>query len=126
MDDLPPANKKVGNETPQGTSLAATANTMSVTESDKGTKEGLNGTALAGNVRDEDVEPANSSSTTKNEDDAAYPHGLKLAALSLAIFLVALDQTIISTTIPKITDHFHSVQDIGWYGSAFLLTITAL
>jgi hypothetical protein len=64
------------------------------------------------------------------EEDAQYPHGLKLGlilgALCLAIFLVALDQTIISTAIPKITDEFHSVQDIGWYGSSYLLTTTAL
>lgn len=32
------------------------------------------------------------------------------------------DQNIISTAIPKITDEFHSLDDIGWYGSAYLLT----
>ena len=42
-----------------------------------------------------------------------------------AVFLVALDQTIISTAIPKITDDFNSITDIGWYGSAYLLTATA-
>jgi MFS transporter, DHA2 family, glioxin efflux transporter len=31
-------------------------------------------------------------------------------------------QTIVATAIPKITDQFHSVSQIGWYGSAFLLT----
>jgi hypothetical protein len=50
-----------------------------------------------------------------------YPTGIKLIiiiiALCLAIFLVALDQTIIATAIPRITDRFNSVQDIGWYGS---------
>jgi hypothetical protein len=50
------------------------------------------------------------------EEDMEYPHGPKLwiilAALCLAIFLVALDQTIISTAIPKITDHFNSIGDI--------------
>ena len=64
------------------------------------------------------------------EEDLEYPHGLKLAvilaALCLAVFLVALDQTIISTAIPKITDHFRSIQDIGWYGSSYLLTSTAM
>ena len=58
-----------------------------------------------------------------------YPHGLKLIAiigsLMAAVFLVALDQTIISTAIPKITDDFNSITDIGWYGSAYLLTATA-
>lgn len=32
------------------------------------------------------------------------------------------DRLIISTAIPQITDDFHSVTDIGWYGSAYLLT----
>lgn len=32
------------------------------------------------------------------------------------------DQTIIATAIPTITSHFQSVDDIGWYGSDFLLT----
>lgn len=52
------------------------------------------------------------------EEDMQYPQGLKLAvilaALCLSVFLVALDQTIISTAIPKITDHFNSIKDIGW------------
>lgn len=71
-----------------------------------------------------------SKAKTQAEEDIEYPHGLKLwlilAALCLAVFLVALDQTIISTAIPKITDYFRSVKDIGWYGSAYLLTATAL
>ncbi|OAL38217.1 hypothetical protein AYO20_02669 [Fonsecaea nubica] len=64
------------------------------------------------------------------EDTSNYPSGLKLVtliiALDLAVFLVALDQTIIATAIPKITDRFNSVTDIGWYGSAYFLTSTAL
>ncbi|ETI26875.1 hypothetical protein G647_09974 [Cladophialophora carrionii CBS 160.54] len=66
------------------------------------------------------------------EDDDAiiYPGGLKLAlitlALCLSVFLVALDNTIIATAIPKITDHFKSLGDVGWYGSAYLLTTCAL
>ncbi|KAK9852144.1 MFS transporter [Penicillium brevicompactum] len=55
-----------------------------------------------------------------------YPTGLRLVfifvALCLTVFLVALDQTIIATAIPTITSEFNSVEDIGWYGSAFLLT----
>ncbi|KAI9773184.1 MAG: hypothetical protein M1840_008305 [Geoglossum simile] len=59
-----------------------------------------------------------------------YPHGLKLfsivIALCLSVLLIALDQTIIATAIPKITDDFESISDIGWYGSAYFLTTTAL
>jgi len=51
-----------------------------------------------------------------------YPSGLKLAlisiALCLSVFLMALDNTIIATAIPAITNQFHSQTDIGWYGSA--------
>jgi hypothetical protein len=57
----------------------------------------------------------------KSGDEIVYPKGLQLfaiiVALSLAVLLVALDQTIIATAIPRITDHFDSVRDIGWYGS---------
>jgi hypothetical protein len=49
-----------------------------------------------------------------------------ILAIYLAAFLVALDQTIISVAIPKITDQFKSIADIAWYGSAYLLTSTAL
>ena len=34
-------------------------------------------------------------------------------------------QTIVATAIPKITDDFHSVSQIGWYGSAFFLTVAS-
>ncbi|RDW73937.1 putative DHA14-like major facilitator ABC transporter [Coleophoma crateriformis] len=55
-----------------------------------------------------------------------YPTGMKLGLISLAlclsVFLMALDNTIIATAIPKITDQFHSLNDVGWYGSAYLLT----
>ncbi|KAG2417902.1 hypothetical protein HFD88_001001 [Aspergillus terreus] len=51
--------------------------------------------------------------------------GLRLAAvftvLCLAVFLVALDNTIIATAIPRITDQFKALEDVGWYGSSYLL-----
>ena len=62
-------------------------------------------------------------------DTSDYPTGLRLAmvviALVLSIFLVALDMTIVATAIPRITDQFHSLNQVGWYGSAFFLTIGA-
>jgi hypothetical protein len=67
--------------------------------------------------------PKDSTSAATEQPTSAssqpqYPEGLKLItiilALCLAVFLVALDQTIISTAIPKITDHFRSTGDIGW------------
>lgn len=39
---------------------------------------------------------------------------LLLAGVMLAVFVVALDTTIVSTAIPRITDEFHSVADEAW------------
>ncbi|KAN0122913.1 MFS general substrate transporter [Hyaloscypha variabilis] len=50
---------------------------------------------------------------------------LIMPAMYLSMFLVALDRTIIGTAIPKITDDFHSIDDVGWYASAYLLTSCA-
>lgn len=47
------------------------------------------------------------------------------ASLCLGTFLVAIDTTIISVAIPKIATDFTALEDIGWYGSAYLLTVTA-
>ncbi|KAK1836679.1 putative HC-toxin efflux carrier [Podospora conica] len=64
------------------------------------------------------------------QDRETYPHGLPLilliASLCLAVFLVALDQTIIAPALGAITGEFRSVKDIGWYGAAYLLSTTAL
>jgi EmrB/QacA subfamily drug resistance transporter len=45
-----------------------------------------------------------------------------MAGLLLVLFLIALDRLIIGVAIPSITDEFHSLGDVGWYGSAYLLT----
>ncbi|PPR05123.1 hypothetical protein CVT24_010379 [Panaeolus cyanescens] len=63
------------------------------------------------------------------EEERQYPGPLKLAAilisLYLSVFLVGLDQTILITAIPKITAKFNSINDVGWYGSAYLLTLAS-
>ncbi|KAJ7473151.1 DHA14-like major facilitator [Mycena galericulata] len=70
-----------------------------------------------------------SNAVVEGEEQIEYPTGLKLGfitfALGLSVFLVALDNTIIATAIPKITDQFKSLDDVGWYGSAYLLTTAA-
>ena len=58
-----------------------------------------------------------------------YPTGLKffsiVVAVCLAIFLVSLDMTIVATAIPRITDEFQSLNQVGWYASAFFLTVAS-
>jgi MFS family permease len=36
------------------------------------------------------------------------------------------DNTILATAIPRITDEFKSIDDVGWYGSSYLLTTCAV
>ncbi|KAE9364969.1 MFS general substrate transporter [Stipitochalara longipes BDJ] len=50
---------------------------------------------------------------------------LLLISNLLSMFLVALDRTIITTAIPEITNEFNSLSDVGWYGSAYLITCCA-
>lgn len=61
------------------------------------------------------------------EDVSEYPSNKKriiiMLALYLAVFLVTLDQNIISTAIPRITDDFNSLNDVGWYSTAYILTM---
>ncbi|OTA03194.1 MFS permease [Trichoderma parareesei] len=62
-------------------------------------------------------------------EDNYKPKSLKfwliIVSAFVSMFLVALDRTIISTAIPTITDDFHSLSDIGWYGSSYMLTTAA-
>ncbi|KAL9106893.1 MAG: hypothetical protein Q9227_008141 [Pyrenula ochraceoflavens] len=60
-------------------------------------------------------EPLNLAKTRSEEQ---YPSLLiaapSILSLYLCAFLVALDRTIIATAIPRITDDFHSLGDVGW------------
>ncbi|KAH8892528.1 efflux pump antibiotic resistance protein [Thozetella sp. PMI_491] len=55
-----------------------------------------------------------------------YPKGVSLilifVALSSGMFLTGLDQTIIGTAIPKITNEFAGLDKVSWYGSAYYMT----
>ncbi|MCJ1411311.1 hypothetical protein MMC19_005399 [Ptychographa xylographoides] len=79
--------------------------------------------------RDSGAKELEAAAGSPPEDLMEYPKGLRLAgtvvALILSIFLVALDMTIVATAIPRITDDFHSLDQVGWYGSAFFLTIAS-
>ncbi|KAI1323785.1 putative MFS aflatoxin efflux pump [Xylariaceae sp. FL0255] len=71
------------------------------------------------------IESPASATSEKQGDDiriSGLRAGALLAAVYVSVFLIALDQLIVSTAIPQITDEFDSLPDIGWYGSAYLLT----
>lgn len=65
-----------------------------------------------------------------SSDPDIFPTGWKLAviigSLCFGTLLVAIDNTILAVAVPRITTVFNSLNDTGWYGSAYLLSITAL
>ncbi|KUI52738.1 Putative HC-toxin efflux carrier TOXA [Cytospora mali] len=87
-----------------------------------GTKEGIR------SLTDWETTDANPEvPSLGNANPGEYPSGLGLffivTALVLSVFLVSLDQTIVATAIPKITDDFHGLDDVSWYSSAFFMTV---
>ena len=71
----------------------------------------------------EDIQPVKSAILSP---DARYLRGLNLAitvtALGLSLCLASLDQTILTTAIPRIATDFNSFNQISWIGTAYLLT----
>ncbi|KAJ1548458.1 hypothetical protein HK405_003111 [Cladochytrium tenue] len=50
---------------------------------------------------------------------------LLLVGLSMAVFLAALDQTIVGVALTAIAEEFDSLGQVSWVGTAYLLTQTA-
>jgi MFS family permease len=73
------------------------------------------------------IEPLNIESTPDIEPN--YPTGTKfwftIIALCVILILGGLDANIVATAVPSITNHFHTVADVGWYSSAFRLCTCA-
>jgi hypothetical protein len=91
------------------------------------TTEGpLNGStnSISRSASNEKEKGSSSGSQTAPETAEDFPHGFKLVvlmtALCLAVFLVALDNSIIATAIPKITEQFRSLDDVGWVSDHLL------
>jgi MFS transporter, DHA2 family, glioxin efflux transporter len=62
-------------------------------------------------------------------NEPQYATGLRLFLIMLTInmsgLLTALEIGIIATAIPAITDQFHALDDVGWYGSATFVVTAA-
>ncbi|PYI02700.1 MFS general substrate transporter [Aspergillus sclerotiicarbonarius CBS 121057] len=65
-----------------------------------------------------------------NTDEPEWVQGLTLGmvitGVTLVVFLMLLDMSIVSTAIPTITSQFHSLNDVAWYGSAYTISSAAL
>lgn len=90
-----------------------------------------NGTSTVSPI-DATYEPSDSSKNEAEKDitGTEYLKGLPLQllvlALCLTVLLIALDISIVATALPRITDTFNSVTDIGWYAAAFTFTTATL
>ncbi|KAG0321340.1 hypothetical protein BGZ99_003958 [Dissophora globulifera] len=51
---------------------------------------------------------------------------LVFLGIGVTLFLSALDQTIVSTTLPAVAKEFSNFADISWVGTAFLISTTAV
>ncbi|KAI2788189.1 Efflux pump roqT [Penicillium oxalicum] len=86
----------------------------------------VNETASHGDDVSEDAD----AEGEENRQDQKYPSKLQLMPILIGICLqsvcIALDNTILSTATPKITEEFNSLEDLSWYASAYLLTTCAV
>ncbi|KAH7326980.1 MFS multidrug transporter-like protein [Rhexocercosporidium sp. MPI-PUGE-AT-0058] len=62
----------------------------------------------------------------EHQSETVHLTGFKLHiltfGLTLAAMLMMLNASIVATAIPEISKHYKSIEDIGWYGSVYLLT----
>lgn len=84
----------------------------------------------------ESEQPAPSNASTSKlptpQATAQEPHAVSkvrfvliFLSLMLCVFLFALDQLIVATAIPKITDEFNSLTQVSWIANGFFLTLLA-
>ncbi|CEQ40431.1 SPOSA6832_02056, partial [Sporobolomyces salmonicolor] len=87
---------------------------------DKGGEEGDDRLAAAGRGEGE------VGKVSEEEKREQLPKGIRLVLLMLAMLLVetlvGLDNTIVASSTVTIANDFHALTDVGWYGSAYLLT----
>ncbi|CCA69357.1 related to aflatoxin efflux pump AFLT [Serendipita indica DSM 11827] len=98
-------------------SIRESSKTASVKDIEKGANGADNGGTMT------DVLEA----TTKPDK---FLHGKKLIAvhsgLMTAVFLVALDQSIVATAMPKLASQFNALKEVSWVVSSYFLTQAGL
>ncbi|KAJ5698622.1 MFS multidrug transporter-like protein [Penicillium macrosclerotiorum] len=71
---------------------------------------------------DSTVEDASPQSVPETYRRSSLQNVIIMGTLCSAVFLAALDITIVSTALPTISDYFQSTSGFTWIGSAFLLS----
>lgn len=107
----------------------ASESSMNEKETGSGVGEDLSDSQLATPPGEEaqqdgekDVEKADPSKQDDNHVERSRAKiAIIMSALCMAVFLAALDITIITTALPTIAQHFGSSAGYTWIGSAYLL-----
>lgn len=99
--------------------------TVSVASDDSPVAEDDRRSTQSGRPQSE-LEIETEANSTTAEDESQYPTGRKfqIILLSMSLVLIAsdMDISIVSVSIPAITDHFHTMADVGWYSAAYRLS----
>ncbi|KAJ3235563.1 hypothetical protein HDU81_000358 [Chytriomyces hyalinus] len=88
-------------------------------------------TSLAGIDPAGSVAAKQTSATTPTHSDngvtplSTWEFALVFVGLALAVFLAALDQTIVAVALQAIASEFNSLTEINWIATAYFLTATA-
>ncbi|KAG7044962.1 major facilitator superfamily transporter [Colletotrichum scovillei] len=71
------------------------------------------------------VSPSSGSEVEGEQGVEGWRLAVLVIGICLAVFSISADRSLLTTAIPQITSELQSTADIGWYGSAQLLTICA-
>ncbi|EED13244.1 efflux pump antibiotic resistance protein, putative [Talaromyces stipitatus ATCC 10500] len=70
--------------------------------------------------------PSTKSNILYSNSSYTYPTKkegtLVVIAVYLMMFCTAMDMVILSTSVPTITSHFSTIEDVGWYSTSYFLT----
>ncbi|EOA86843.1 uncharacterized protein SETTUDRAFT_88585 [Exserohilum turcica Et28A] len=69
-----------------------------------------------------EIDKEDAAGTAEEEYQTGLPLALVMVSVLLTVCLTSLDMTIVGTAIPKITDEFHGLNMVSWYGSAYFMT----
>ena len=74
--------------------------------------------------------PITETTNEQRPPQRTYPSSTKrtiiIAALCLGTLLVAIDINIIAVATPTISTVFHTLDDIGWYDSTYIISLIVL
>ncbi|KAL8682398.1 MAG: hypothetical protein Q9186_001519 [Xanthomendoza sp. 1 TL-2023] len=115
------AEAGIGADSTPSNAIPSSEKATDLERGDNGVQASLSGSSEDIGVRDEKT-----AETSKEVERSKGKTSLIMSALCIAVFLAALDTTIITTAVPTIATHFHASQaDYTWIGSSYMLAAAA-